>query len=151
MFKNVRGLFLLLTFLLASCGTEPPCIQYTLPLCPDSWATDAELTDLKAVEQALLAVEGWIPCYCCWFVHDLAEAQAAGLPQSRKDNRTDGLVRGQCQRHRGVLVVRVYGDSEPYTMSLLVHEAGHGYWFEHGDAMWAFEQRVWEAIVGRAR
>jgi hypothetical protein len=111
-------------------GDEPTCYQYDLPICGDSWATEDELADVALVEAALLEVKGWIPCWCMYFVHNLEEAQAVGLPQSWKPNRTDGLVRGWAPGPEAY--VRAYGDAAPYRLSLIRHEIGHGYGLENG-------------------
>jgi len=141
-----------LSLLACSCGSDPgPAPQCSrLPVCESSWATDEEAHALALVEAALLQVEGWTPCYCVAFAHGPEEARAAGLPASPKDGRTDGFARGCCNFHSQVLVVRTYGDAAPYTVSLLIHEAGHAYGYKHppqGTEQDRTQMHAWEKTV----
>lgn len=147
------ALFPLLLFL-AACATSPAPLSEcnTIPLCPDSEASGADLVTLGQVTQAYLSVQGWVPCVCAFFAYDLEQALEAGLPASPKPDRTDGLCRGVAPPGR--VVVRRYGDAQPFCESLLVHELAHHSGYSHPpqgteadrEAMKAFEAQIWEAM-----
>ena len=152
--RVIRAPFWALFLLLAACGTSPDSISRcdSVPICPDSQASGTDLITLGQVTQAYLAVQGWVPCICAFFAYDLEAALAAGIPPSPKPGRTDGLCRGVAPAGR--VVIRRYGDAEPFCESLLIHELAHHSGYSHPpqgtdpdrEAMQAFEKEIREAM-----
>ena len=111
----------------------------------------AIMEDVQALSDVLDAMQdsgiGEPACTVVVFLYDSDHALRV-LPQSWKEDRTDGLVRGMCRRHdsgRRTVYVRRYGDAEPFCVSLLIHELTHAIGYDHGDAMRDVERRIWTA------
>lgn len=143
--------FLVITLLIASCGTsEDTCCEAGPCYLVGDW-TQEEAQAVTDVTNAIVAAGFTEPGYMVNFVHS-PDAHFKGT--TWKEWRIGGIeptdpevgYGGFCDREWCMVLINRCGSKAPHLHSLLIHELIHACGFDHGPEMKKAEKEVWKHL-----